>query len=98
MCLRCAKGYIKEKGNCVALKKTVLPTEANYYRYAIYIGLCICTCIILNNSIYMASLVGLGVALYIGFSEYIMSTHLDELTQKERINSLTASRSRVALT
>lgn len=84
MCLRCARGYTKEKGNCVAAKKTVLPSVANYYRYAIYVGLCICTCIILNNSVYMASLVGLGVALYIGFSEYIMSTHLDDIADKQK--------------
>lgn len=82
MCLRCAKGYKLDKGNCVALKKTILPPEANYYRYAIYAGLCICTSIILHNNIYLASLVGLGVALYIGVSEYIMSTHLHEMQQQ----------------
>lgn len=86
MCLRCAKGYKEEKGNCVALKKTILPPEANYYRYAIYFGLCICTCIIFHNSVYMASLVGLGVALYIGTSEYIMATHLVKLEQDGHSN------------
>lgn len=84
MCLRCAKNYKSENGNCVALKKTILPPEANYYRYAIYAGLCICTSIILHNNIYLASLVGLGVALYIGFSEYIVSTHLNDVEQQTR--------------
>lgn len=74
MCLACAPGYqLDSAGNCAATRKTILPPEANYYRYAIYAGLCLCTCIILNNSVYMASLVGLGVALYIGASEYVMS-------------------------
>uniref|UniRef100_A0A6G1SP83 Cysteine-rich with EGF-like domain protein 2 n=1 Tax=Aceria tosichella TaxID=561515 RepID=A0A6G1SP83_9ACAR len=76
MCLRCAKNYkLDNNGNCIAQQKTILPPEANYYRYAIYVGLCICTCIILHNSVYMASLVGLGVALYIGASEWVMSGH-----------------------
>lgn len=75
MCLKCAKGYKLDQGNCVAQRKTILPPEANYYRYAIYMGLCVCTCIILHNSMYLASLVGLGVALYIGASEYVMSGH-----------------------
>lgn len=73
MCLRCGIGYKMEKGNCVATRKTILSPEANYYRYAIYAGLCISTCIIFNNSVYIASLVGLAVALYIGASEYVMS-------------------------
>lgn len=75
MCLRCAKGYKLDNGNCVALKKTILPPEANYYRYAIYVGLSICTCIILHNNVYMAGLVGLAVSIYIGVSEYVMSGH-----------------------
>ncbi|XP_077232306.1 uncharacterized protein LOC143868531 [Tasmannia lanceolata] len=82
MCLRCAKGYQLEQGNCIALKKTILPPEANYYRYAIYVGLCVCTCIILHNSVYLASFVGLLVAMYIGFSEYVMSNHESNLATK----------------
>lgn len=75
MCLRCAKGYKLDNGNCAATRKTILPPEANYYRYAIYAGLCVCTCIILHNNVYLASLVGLSVAFYIGASEYVMSGH-----------------------
>jgi len=75
MCLRCANGYKLENGNCVATRRTILPPEANYYRYAIYLGLCICTCIIFHNNVYLASLIGLCVALYIGASEYLMSGH-----------------------
>lgn len=79
MCLKCKKDYEYKKGNCVALKKTILPPEANYYRYAIYTGLLICAGIILHNNIYIASIIGLSVAAYISFSEYIMSTHLEEM-------------------
>ena len=75
MCLRCAKGYKLENGNCAALKKTILKPEANYYRYAIYVGLCLSTCIILHNNVYLASLIGAGVAFYIGASEYMMAGH-----------------------
>lgn len=82
MCLKCAKGYNLDRGNCVALKKTILPPEANYYRYAIYTGLCVCTCIIFHNNVYFASLVGISVAMYIGVSEYVMSTHLKELNEQ----------------
>lgn len=81
MCLKCGNGYkLDAKGNCVALKKTILPPEANYYRYAIYTGLLICAGIIFHNNIYWASFIGLAVALYIGFSEYIMSTHLHDMS------------------
>lgn len=75
MCLKCGKNYQLDpkSGNCLAIKQTILPPEANYYRYAIYGGLCVCTCIILHNNVYLASLIGLGVAMYISVSEYIMS-------------------------
>lgn len=82
MCLRCTQGYKLDNGYCVALKKTIIPPEANYYRYAIYVGLSICTCIILHNNVYIASVIGLGVALYIGFCEYIMATHTNEMNIK----------------
>lgn len=84
MCLRCAKGYQLEKGVCTALKKSLIPPEANYYRYVIYAGLCISACIILHNSVYMASLVGLAVALYIGGSEYLMRMHLNQLPAEQQ--------------
>ena len=88
MCLRCAQGYKADsRGHCVAPQASVLPPEANYYRYAIYAGLCLCTCIILHNSIYLASLVGLSVALYIGFSEYVMSSQ----QQQQRAASSSAT-------
>lgn len=79
MCLKCKPGYKLDKGNCVALRKTIIPPEANYYRYAIYTGLLTCAGIVMHNNVYMASLIGLAVAMYITYSEYIMSSHLQEM-------------------
>lgn len=74
-CNECADGYLKDTlGNCVAKHKTILPPEANYYRYAIYVGMCISTFIIFQNNVFISALVGLAVGLYISYSEYIMST------------------------
>ncbi len=39
-------------------------------RYATYLGLCIATCIIFRRSMFLASIIGLFVAIYIGLSEY----------------------------
>lgn len=76
MCLRCAKGYNEEKGLCVAPKATILSPYASYHRYAIYVGLSVSTYILLQNDVYLSGMVGLAVGLYIGVSEYVMSTSL----------------------
>lgn len=39
-------------------------------RYATYAGLCLATCIIFRNNVFIASVIGLAVATYIGFAEY----------------------------
>lgn len=82
MCQKCATGYKLENGNCVASKKTLIPPEVDYYRYAIYFGLSLCSCIISYNNVYLASLVGLGVALYVGFSEYVMTVQYSEMMKE----------------
>lgn len=92
MCLKCGKGYKLENGNCVAMKKTIIPPEANYYRYAIYAGLLVSAAIILHNNVYLASLVGLAAAMYISISEYIMSTHLHDLAHVNSGLSTSSSR------
>lgn len=38
-------------------------------RYATYLGLCVATCIVFRNNIYIASVIGLVVAVYITVSE-----------------------------
>uniref|UniRef100_A0A182J1F1 Uncharacterized protein n=1 Tax=Anopheles atroparvus TaxID=41427 RepID=A0A182J1F1_ANOAO len=47
---------------------------ANFTRYLTYLGLCIATCIVLQNSTWLAALVGLAVAIYISVSEYWLNT------------------------
>ena len=42
-------------------------------RYATYIGLCVATCIIFRNNIYIASVIGVVVATYIAVAEYTVS-------------------------
>lgn len=41
-----------------------------FTRYLTYFGLCIATCVIFQSSTWIASLIGLAVALYITISEY----------------------------
>lgn len=89
MCIKCGKGYKMENENCVALKKSILAPEANYYRYAIYLGLGLSTCIILSHNIFMASMIGLGVAIYIGCSEYIMLNHVLDKEGKTHLPMIT---------
>lgn len=76
MCLRCAKNYKLENGHCTAPKATIISPYASYHRYAIYVGLSVSTYILLQNNVYMSGLVGLAVAMYIGFSEYMMAVNL----------------------
>lgn len=45
----------------------------NITRYLTYVGLCVATCVILQSSVWLASAVGLAVALYISVSEYWLS-------------------------
>lgn len=57
-------------------------------RYATYLGLCIATCIIFRRSVYLASLIGLFVAIYIGLSEYTVG-EWDKRNLVKSIKSLT---------
>lgn len=38
--------------------------------YGTYFGLCLATCIIFRKNIYIASVIGVAVATYIGVAEY----------------------------
>lgn len=48
--------------------------KATMFRYLTYLGLCIATCVIFQSSIWIASLIGLAVAIYIMISEYWLTT------------------------
>lgn len=41
-------------------------------RYFTYLGLCVATCVVLQNSVYAASAIGLAVAAYISLAEYYL--------------------------
>ncbi|KZC15199.1 hypothetical protein WN55_00971, partial [Dufourea novaeangliae] len=57
--------------------------QENMARYATYFGLCIATCIIFQRNIYIASVIGLLVGVYISVSEYmIANSNLQDTTPK----------------
>lgn len=70
MCVKCAEGYVLQDGLCIENKAWKRSVHIEVARYATYLGLCIATCIIFRRNVYLASLIGVFVALYIGLSEY----------------------------
>ncbi|KAG8194884.1 hypothetical protein JTE90_029175 [Oedothorax gibbosus] len=70
MCEKCAKGYVFQEPLCIENKTWQRSLHVEVARYATYLGLCIATCIIFRRSIYVASIIGVFVAIYIGLSEY----------------------------
>lgn len=69
MCKECANGFELKNGVCSDIK--LLKTEPeSHIRWVTYAGLFVATCIILRNNVYIASLVGFMVAIYIGVAEY----------------------------
>jgi hypothetical protein len=70
MCLSCAAGFVLKEGVCVD-ENTIRQDEAlEMSRYVTYLGLCLATFIIFRNNVYIASVIGLVVATYIGVAEY----------------------------
>lgn len=70
MCKECADGFALKQGICTSTKVDKADEMISYSRYVTYAGLCIATCIILQNNIYIASVIGILVASYIGIAEY----------------------------
>ena len=75
-CVKCAEGHILNgEGVCVNPNpKPLFPTYASPARYITYFGLCFVTCIIFRHNIYVASAIGLAVAMYIMASERSLDT------------------------
>lgn len=73
MCIKCAEGYILKDKVCIEKKIWWRDVHVQLARYATYLGLCIATFIIFKRTAYVASVIGLLVAVYIGFSEYTLS-------------------------
>ncbi|CAL7936584.1 unnamed protein product [Xylocopa violacea] len=73
MCTKCAKGYHKKDNLCINSDLLGRKQQENMARYATYFGLCIATCIIFQRNIYIASVIGLLVGIYISVSEYMIA-------------------------
>ncbi|XP_050077914.1 cysteine-rich with EGF-like domain protein 2 [Anopheles maculipalpis] len=74
LCDKCAAGYELRDGMCTDTSNEKRNQYATFTRYLTYLGLCIATCIVLQNSTWLAALVGLAVAVYISVSEYWLNT------------------------
>uniref|UniRef100_A0A1L8DNP2 Putative conserved secreted protein n=1 Tax=Nyssomyia neivai TaxID=330878 RepID=A0A1L8DNP2_9DIPT len=70
LCTVCADGYELRNGLCTDTAGEKRDQYVTMTRYLTYLGLCIATCVIFQSSTWIASLVGLAVALYISVSEY----------------------------
>uniref|UniRef100_A0A1B0CLH5 protein disulfide-isomerase n=1 Tax=Lutzomyia longipalpis TaxID=7200 RepID=A0A1B0CLH5_LUTLO len=70
LCNTCAEGYELRDGLCTDTAGEKRDQYVTMTRYLTYLGLCIATCVIFQSSTWIASLVGLAVALYISVSEY----------------------------
>lgn len=73
MCIKCAEGYHKKDNLCINSDLLGRKQQENIARYATYFGLCIATYIIFQRNIYIASIIGLLVGIYISASEYIIA-------------------------
>ena len=69
MCISCSEGFVDKDGICLDTRKKKGQT-VDVSRYATYLGLCVATCVIFSNNIYIASIIGLMVAVYIALAEY----------------------------
>lgn len=72
-CIQCKEGYTRRGNLCIDSDEWWRTIHTQWGRYLTYAGLCIATFIILKKSVFVASIVGLAVAAYIGVSEYIVS-------------------------
>jgi len=74
-CIKCAEGHELKDGVCVNPNpQPIFPAYASPTRYITYMGLTAVPCIIFRHNIYVASLIGLAVALYIMASERSLDT------------------------
>ncbi|CAL1276430.1 unnamed protein product [Larinioides sclopetarius] len=89
MCEKCAKGYTFQEPLCIETKTWQRSLHVEVARYATYLGLCIATFIIFRRSIFIASIIGVFVAVYIGLSEYTVG-EWDKRSLIKSVKSLTA--------
>ncbi|XP_015916835.1 cysteine-rich with EGF-like domain protein 2 [Parasteatoda tepidariorum] len=70
MCIKCASGYTYEDPLCIEIKTWRRSLYIEVTRYGTYLGLCVATFIIFRRHMFIASIIGIFVAVYIGLSEY----------------------------
>ncbi|XP_055311221.1 cysteine-rich with EGF-like domain protein 2 isoform X1 [Sitodiplosis mosellana] len=75
LCDKCAEGYELRNGMCTDLTSERRLRWETFTRYVTYIGLCIATCLTFKSSTWIASIIGVAVALYISVSEYWLNSH-----------------------
>lgn len=72
-CTTCAEGYELKDGVCTDTQIEKQEKAFEMSRYVTYLGLCVATCIIFRNNIYIASVIGVVVATYIAVAEYTVT-------------------------
>lgn len=73
MCEACAEGYKLQQNICINTQAKSQNTNENLYRYGVYVGLCVATYIIFQKNVFIASIVGVVVAIYVSVAEYILN-------------------------
>lgn len=73
MCIDCAQGHHKKDNLCINSDILGRKKHENFARYTTYFGLCVAICIIFQRNIYVASVIGLFVGVYISISEYMIA-------------------------
>ncbi|UXI16801.1 Lutropin-choriogonadotropic hormone receptor [Sarcoptes scabiei] len=82
-CLKCATDHILKDGVCVNPDpKPLIQPYASPLRYMTYLGMCIVTCIIFRHNIFVASAIGIAVAIYIMASEKSLETEYGQAFEK----------------
>ncbi|XP_054163183.1 cysteine-rich with EGF-like domain protein 2 [Oppia nitens] len=71
-CLKCAPNYVLNNDICIDVNSNKREVHISLARYATYLGLCVATCIIFRNNIYVASVIGVVVGVYITISEFTL--------------------------
>lgn len=90
MCLQCGENYELKEGFCSSIKRNKEKEGLEISRYGTYVGLCLATCIIFGKNIYIASVIGLSVAVYIGVAEYTVRDGPPSLNPAESLKDAVA--------
>lgn len=73
-CKECKPEFTRHEDRCLDSNEWWRIMRANWGQYVTYFGLCVATLIVLKKSLILASILGVAVALYIGMSQYTLSS------------------------